>query len=226
MTSAALLLNYLNKLFPSFVQNQISYRPHTGKQHGLILDTIPEDVKLVIAPDGSSDDYDIHEELSKKGIDVLVLDHHEADHVSEYACVINNQLCDYPTKSLSGAGIVYKFCCYLDSLMKTSYANDFIDLVALAAVADMVDLRDYETKHLVSLGIHQIRNPYFKSMVAKNDYSLGGELTPFGIAFYIAPYINAVMRSGTMEEKLILFEAMLDFKAYEQIPSTKRGCKG
>ena len=30
---------------------------------------------------------------------------------------------------------------------------------------------------------------------------------------------------GTQEEKLILFESMLDYKAYELIPSTKRGFK-
>lgn len=226
MSSAALLINYLNKIFPHFAQTKISYRPHTGKQHGLILETIPEDVKLVIAPDGSSEDYEVHQELKSRGVDVLVLDHHEADHESENACVINNQLCDYPTKSLSGVGIVYKFCSYIDTLLNVDYANEFLDLVALGCVADMVDLRDYETKHLVSLGMNQIRNPYFKGMSIKNEYSIGGEMTPFGIAFYIAPYINAVMRSGTVEEKLILFEAMLDFKAFESIPSTKRGCKG
>ena len=225
-TSAALLLNYLNRLFPAFVQNNISYRPHSGKQHGLILDTIPNDVALVIAPDSSSEDYEVHQQLQKQGIDVLVIDHHEADHISEYACVINNQLCDYPTKSLSGVGMVYKFCCYLDNLMDTDHANDFLDLVALGLIADMMSLRDFETKHLISLGLSQIRNPYFKGMTIKNEYSLGGEITPFGVAFYIAPYVNAVTRSGTIEEKLILFEAMLDFKAYEQIPSTKRGCKG
>lgn len=52
-TSAATLINYLNCLFPSFVQNNIYYRIHTGKQHGIILDTIPADVKLVICPDSS-----------------------------------------------------------------------------------------------------------------------------------------------------------------------------
>ena len=225
-TSAALLLNYLNKLFPAFVQNNISYRPHSGKQHGLLLETIPDDVGLVIAPDSSSEDYDVHCALKEKGIDVLVIDHHEADHISEYACVINNQLCDYPTKSLSGVGMVYKFCCYIDELLNVDFANDFLDLVALGLVADMMSLRDYETKHLISLGLSQIRNPYFKGMTIKNEYSLGGEITPFGVAFYIAPYVNAVTRSGTVEEKLILFEAMLDYKAYELIPSTKRGCRG
>lgn len=225
-TSAAALINYLNRLFPGFVQNNISYRVHDGKAHGIIYNTVPKDAKLVIAPDSSSNDYEVHEQLAKDGIDVLVIDHHEADHVSEYACVINNQLCDYPTKSLSGVGMVYKFCSYIDSLLNVDYANEYLDLVALGLIADMMDLRDFETRHLITLGIDQIRNPYFKGMTVKNAFSLGEEITPFGVAFYIAPYINAVTRCGTQEEKLILFESMLDFKAYEMIASTKRGCKG
>ena len=225
-TSAATLLNYLNCLFPGFVQNHIYYRIHTGKQHGIIPDTIPEGVKLVIAPDSSSNDYEEHELLASKGIDVLVIDHHEADKVSENACVINNQLCDYPTKSLSGVGMVYKFCSYIDEIMNVDYANLFLDLVALGLVADMMDLRDFETKHLVMLGLKQIRNPYFRGMVDKQAFQLKDGITPFGIAFYIAPYVNATIRVGTQDEKLMLFESMLDYRGYEQVPSTKRGCKG
>ena len=66
-TSAAALINYLNKLFPSFVQNNISYRIHDGKQHGIILDTIPKDVKLVIVPDAGSNDYEQHKILKENG---------------------------------------------------------------------------------------------------------------------------------------------------------------
>ena len=44
-TSAALLLNYLYCLFPGFVKNNITYRIHQGKEHGVILEEIPEDVK-------------------------------------------------------------------------------------------------------------------------------------------------------------------------------------
>ena len=225
-TSSSLLINYLNSLFPGYVQNNISYRVHEGKQHGLILETIPEDVKLVIAPDASSNDYEVHQKLRERGIDVLVIDHHEAEKISEYACIINNQLCDYPTKSLSGVGMVYKFCSYIDSLLNIDNANQFIDLVALGLIADVMLMKDFETKHLVNLGLKQITNPFFRGMTIKNEYSLGGNITPFGVAFYIAPYINAVTRCGTQEEKLLLFESMLDFKAYEQIPSTKRGFKG
>lgn len=225
-TSAALLMNYLYCLFPSFVNNNISYRVHMGKQHGIIPDTIPEDVKLVIAPDSSSNDFEAHEYLNLSGVDVLVIDHHEADHVSKYACVINNQLCDYPTKSLSGVAMVWKFCCYIDMLLKTDHAQKFLDLVALGLVADMMDVRDFETRRLIDKGLQQIRNPYFRGAIDKDQFHFTNEITPIGVAFYIAPLINATTRVGTQEEKLMLFESMLDFRGYELVPSTKRGCKG
>ena len=225
-TSAAALINYLNCLFPGFVQNNVYYRIHTGKQHGILLETIPDDVKLVIAPDSSSNDYEEHQQLSLKGVDVLVIDHHEADKISEHACVINNQLCEYPTKSLSGVGMVYKFCSYIDELLNVDYADQFLDLVSLGMVADMMDLRDYETKHLITRGLENIRNPYFKGMVDRQSYSLKEGISPIGVAFYIAPYVNATIRMGTQEEKLMLFESMLDYRGYELVPSTKRGCKG
>ena len=225
-TSAALLMNYLYCLFPGFVQNNIYYRVHEGKQHGLIPDEIKKEVQLVIAPDSSSNDYEEHEYLKSNGIDVLVIDHHEAERVSEYACVINNQLCDYPTKSLCGVGMVYKFCQYLDELSGTAYADQFLDLVALGEVADMMSLRDFETKRLIEKGLKQIRNPYFRGAIQRDSFHFNDEITPIGVAFYIAPLVNATTRVGTQEEKLILFESMLDFKGYELIPSTKRGCKG
>ena len=225
-TSAAALINYLNRLFPGFVQTNVYYRIHTGKQHGILLETIPEDVKLVIAPDSSSNDYEVHEELKSRGVDVLVIDHHEADKISENAVIINNQLCDYPTKSLSGVGMVYKFCSYMDELLNVDYADDYLDLVALGMVADMMDLRDFETRHLITRGLENIRNPYFKGMVDKQAYSLKDGISPIGVAFYIAPYVNATIRMGTQEEKLMLFESMLDYRGYELVPSTKRGCKG
>lgn len=38
------------------------------------MSSIPEDTKLVIAPDSSSNEEEIHKELQEKGIDVVVLD--------------------------------------------------------------------------------------------------------------------------------------------------------
>lgn len=226
-TSSAILINYLNCLFPHFVQTKISYRIHDGKQHGLLTETIPEDVKLVIAPDSSSNDYEQHEELHNRGIDVLVLDHHEAEKYSEYACVINNQMCDYPTKALSGAGVVYKFCCYMDELLGTSYADDYVDLATTGIIADVMPLKDFEIRQIILKGMQGFRNPLLKTMVAEDNFHFQGKaLTPFNIAWYIAPYINAITRSGTQSEKQVVFESMIEFLAYKTVPSTKRGYKG
>lgn len=192
------------------------------------MDAISDNIKLVLLPDSSSNEYEKHELLHKRGIDIIIIDHHEADKVSEYACVINNQLCDYPTKSLSGVGMVYKFCSLIDSLLGVKYVDTYIDLAALGIIGDVMDIRNYETKYIISAGIKNIQNPFITSMVEMQEYSISkhGGLDPFSVAFYIVPQVNAVIRVGTQEEKTLLFESMLDFKGYDLIPSTKRGCKG
>lgn len=225
-TSAALFINYLYRLFPTSVENNITYVHHPRKAHGIIVDQIPDGTKLVVALDASSSEYEIHKELAAAGIDVLVLDHHKSALESECACVINNQLCDYPNKSLCGVGVVYKFCSYIDSLMGTNYADDYLDLVALGETADVMDLRQFETRELVSAGLKQIRNPYLIEAIERDSFHFSGNITSIDIAFYIAPLVNAITRVGTQEEKSTLFESMLEFKAKDLVPSTKRGCKG
>ena len=74
--------------------------------------------------------------------------------------------------------------------------------------------------------MQNITNPFLKEIVKKQEFKVQGSLNPFKVAFYIAPFINAVNRSGNAQERLLLFESMLTFRAYEQIPSTKRGEKG
>ena len=91
-----------------------------------------------------------------------------------------------------------------------------------------------ETKHLIHKGFKEknIRNPFIFSITEKNSYSLSkgdyesyDELrcSPMGAAFFVAPFVNAMVRSGTQEEKELLFSSMLKFKAFQMIPSTKRG---
>jgi single-stranded-DNA-specific exonuclease len=65
--------------------------------------------------------------------------------------------------------MAYKFCCYIDSLLGRNEAEKFIDLVALGLVADMMDQRDCETFYLINQGLKNIRNPYFKEMVTRNE---------------------------------------------------------
>ena len=225
-TSTATLINYLHRLFPSYVENNLSYGVHEKKTHGIVIEDIPSDIGLLIVPDASSNEYDIHKHFYDLGIDILILDHHEAPELSSYACVINNQLCDYPNKAYSGVGIVYKFCCRIDEILGTEYAKDYRDMVALGLLADMMDCRNYETAETIRQGISNIRNPFFLEMLNRNKSRFETGITAINIAFYIVPYINATSRVGSREDRLLLLEGMIEYKAEELVPSTKRGHKG
>ena len=228
-TASAALVNYIYKVFPSAV-DLLSIQLHEGKEHGIeekwLEEIVANEYKLVICPDASSNDYKQHKFLKDNGIDVLVLDHHDAEEVSENAIIINNQLSDYPNKTLSGVGVVYKFCSKIDELMKIKEADTILDLVSLGMIADMMDMRTFETKHLIQKGLTKIENPFFRALVERQAYSIGETVTPIGVAFYIAPLINATIRVGTQAEKEVMFKAMLNHCAYDMIPSTKRGEKG
>lgn len=230
-TSASLLINYLYDICPTYVKNSLKWFVHEDKQHGLedVMDYInSHNFKLVIVPDASSNDYEYHKILKDKGIDVIVLDHHLADKVSEDAIVINNQLCNYENKELSGVGVVYQFCRYIDMQLEASHADEYLDLVALGLTGDMMSLTSFETKHLITKGFEpqNIKNPYIYEMWQKNKFKLGDHITSIDAAFYIVPMVNAVQRSGTIEEKEILFKSMLKYEAFQMVNSTKRGCKG
>ena len=228
-TASAALVNYIYKVFPS-AMDLLSIQLHEGKEHGIeekwLEEIVANEYKLVICPDASSNDYEQHKFLKDNGIDVLVLDHHDAEEVSENAIIINNQLSDYPNKTLSGVGVVYKFCSKIDELMKIKEADTILDLVSLGMIADMMDMRNFETKHLIQKGLTRIENPFFRALVERQAYSIGETVTPIGVAFYIAPLINATIRVGTQNEKEVMFKAMLNHCAYDMIPSTKRGEKG
>lgn len=231
-TSSAILINYLYKVFPSWTKNHIKWFIHNEKEHGLgdmpINDwTKEENLNVIICPDAASNDFNEHKILKDANKIVICLDHHEADKDSEDAIVINSQFNNYPNKQLSGAGVSWQFCRFLDSLLNKEYADDFLDLAALGLTADMMSLTSFETKRIINKGFEEdnLKNPFISEMRTVNSFSIGGTLTPNGAAFYIAPIVNAVVRVGTAEEKELLFKSMLTMTAFEVLPSTKRGHK-
>ena len=220
-TSAGILYNYLKLIHPN---SQLEWMVHEDKSHGINLNRIPEETKLIICPDSSSNEYDKHATLKDiHGIDVLVIDHHDAPHYSTHATVINNQLSDkYPNKWLSGAGVVFKFCQGMDLENNTNYALEFLDLAALGIVADMMDVTPMENRYIITEGLKNIQNPFFKELVRKQSYSLGSQsLNSIGVMFYISPLINAVTRVGTLEERENMFLAFIE--GTKILSSTKRG---
>lgn len=89
-----------------------------------------------------------------------------------------------------------------------------------------MDCRNYETAETIRQGISNIRNPFFLEMLNRNKSRFETGITAINIAFYIVPYINATSRVGSREDRLLLLEGMIEYKAEELVPSTKRGHKG
>lgn len=203
--SAAMLYQYLKKYAPL----NITYSLHTGKQHGLSEDVeIPENTNLIICPDSSSNDYEQHKQYNEQGIDIIVLDHHECNKYSEHAIVVNNQMSEkYTNKDFCGAGIVFKFLEALDDELWNNDACSYLDLVAIANIADMMDSRSLETRYFMNMGLNHITSELIQSFHKKVCDRMGEEFTLLGVAFYIVPLINATIRVGTQEQKDLMFKA-------------------
>lgn len=240
-TSSSILWLYIKHIFP---EANLIFTLHEHKQHGLDdkidwLETL-NDVDLVICPDSASYDIEEHERLADLNIDCLILDHHEQQYDtngnpiisrSPNTIVVNNQLSPmYSNKSLCGAGVVYKFCEVLDEILGIKQAQEYMDLVALGEIADVMDRTYSETNYLMLRGLKNIKNKGFQTLLEAQSYSLKEKatypwygLTPIDIAFYIAPLINALTRVGSMKEKEAMFYCFIEPDRI--LPSTKRGAK-
>lgn len=221
-TSAAMVYSYTKNLNP---ECKLTYLIHTGKQHGLTEDiVIPEDTQFLIIPDAGTNDTEQCKALKEKGVDIIVLDHHDREINNPYAIIVNNQCSDnYENKELCGAGIVYKFLQAVDEELWNEDADNYLDLVALANISDNMDVRSCETKYLISKGLDFINNAFFEKLIEVQSYSLP-EVDMIGVQFYVTPLINALVRMGSQEEKDIMFRAFIGDES-ETFEYKKRGEK-
>ena len=224
-TSSAMLYLYIKALDPDYPVEYIMHsRP---KMHGLGSNEytrIPDDTKLLIIADAGTNDANEFNALIDKGISCLVIDHHDANYqeeseeeinyqTAEYnnAIIVNNQLSpEYHNKDLSGAGVVYRFLQALDEELWENNADNFLDLCCVGNVADVMDIRNFETRYFINQGISNFKNKFLVALAKAQEYSMHGEITVHNIAWYIAPVINSITRIGALEERELVFRAMIE----------------
>ena len=228
-SSSSLLWNYIKDFYP---EANLKYICHEHKAHGLedIIDEIEQyGFDLILVLDAGSGDSAYYERLENVGTECICVDHHPFDSYPTHCICVNNQLSEhYPNKSLCGAGVVYKFCQVLDKILcpQNPRSSYYLDLVAMAEIADCMSPVDPETRYYISKGLTQINNGFFKQLIEQQSFSLfknSDGLNYIKIAYYIAPLINAMVRVGTMEEKRQMFQAFIEPDT--MIQSTKRGAK-
>ena len=127
------------------------------------------------------------------GMDVVVSDHHapRADGALPDCPIVHPALCHYPCPTLCGTAVAYK----LASALGARTAEDDLDLVALATVADLVPLAD-ENRRLVRQGLTALAatdKPGLRALMAVSRADPSA-LDTGTLGFRLAPRINAAGR--------------------------------
>ncbi len=220
-TSAGILINYLKRRFPAAV---ITWSLHSGKQHGVDLETVPADADLVVIPDAGSNQTMEMKKLVEEGKKVIVLDHHEivneADFAARVCPIVNNQTSpEFTNKYLSGAGIAYMFIKWLDTTVfkddNPLMHRDYLDLAAIGIIADAMNMTSLGNNYIAYYGLRNIKNKMIAAIAAKQGSGTMprikdvNKLTKIDVAFYIAPIINGVIRGGAPEDKEAVFKGII-----------------
>jgi single-stranded-DNA-specific exonuclease len=181
------------------------YIPHRidegyGLNHDALDRLIAEGANLVVTTDCGVTAYVEVERAQAKGLDIVVTDHHTVPDVLPPAvAVVDPKRSDstYPFAELAGVGVAYKLLCALFKSMGRDVSNteQYLDLVALGTVADLVPLLD-ENRYLAKRGLEVLnRNQRlgFRELINSTGLT-AGQVDSEGISFYLAPRINAAAR--------------------------------
>jgi single-stranded-DNA-specific exonuclease len=160
------------------------------------------------------------EEARRRGIDVVVTDHHlPGDSLPDARVIVNpNQpACGFPSKHLAGVGVVFYVLLALRAELRRRGVFDaqsqpkldsLLDLVALGTVADVVRL-DTNNRILVAQGLKRMRSGRMHPGVAAL-FRVSGRAahtaSPFDLGFALGPRLNA---AGRLEDMSLGIECLL-----------------
>lgn len=129
------------------------------------------------------------------GLATIVTDHHRPAETLPRTTVINPLAGDYPDKYLCGAGVAFKLC---EALIGREAALDYVDIAALATVADIVPLTG-ENRVITRLGLDKMNSAPRLGLAALRDVAGLGDrpFTSGMLGFQIGPRLNASGRLGS-----------------------------
>src|SRR3989338_2575168 len=244
---AALLSDLFNKIG---YENFEVYLPHRDREgygfHAEAIEALAaRGVKLIITVDVGTTAIDAVAYAKDRGVDVIVTDHHEIlGELPDAVAILNPKIAPYPFPHLCGAATAFKLAQATLREGKKRGLEAFInipdgwekwllDLVAIATVADMVELTG-ENRVLVRFGLqvlHKTPRPGLNALFTRLRLRKS-ELTEDDIGFSIAPRVNAASRMDAPDLALKLLttkdrdEAELLAAKLEELNASRKGVVG
>ncbi len=175
---------------------------------------------LFIALDCGTNAHNSIAYLRELGSDVIVVDHHQSKVTPPEGCVfVNphvNDPADAPWANLCTAGLVFKLLHGLlkrrreagDRRVETVRLRDYLDLVAMGTVADLVPLKG-ENRILSWFGLRHLSangRPGVRALAEVSGLDAGQALVSSDISFRLGPRINA---SGRLADAALPVELLL-----------------
>lgn len=155
---------------------------------------IKQGIQLIITVDNGVAGFEAIANAQAAGVDVIVTDHHEiGDSLPDAHAIIHprHPKGQYPFPDLAGVGVAFK----LAQALMGDVPSEFLDLVAIGTVADLVSLRD-ENRSLVKMGIKQLQET--DRLGLQEFYEREGidpkTINEESIGFVIGPRLNALGR--------------------------------
>lgn len=219
ITAAVLLSRILTK---NAISSQVFLPHRVDDGYGLTAETVIKaknaGVSLLITVDCGITSLEAAEEASKQGIELIITDHHEPGFkLPEALAVINPKMGGAPpeTRQLAGVGVAFKLA---HAFLKfgrdnelgglTTDLKDYLDLVALGTVADIVPLL-HENRLLARHGLKTLSRQHRPGIRALCEYAglNGDKFAASDIAFRLAPRINAPGRMENASLSMALLDA-------------------
>ncbi|WP_353892614.1 single-stranded-DNA-specific exonuclease RecJ [Proteinivorax hydrogeniformans] len=207
ITSTAVLYAALSKL----EANLLYHIPIRSEGYGLKSETlekyIAEGVSLVITVDCGISAVDEVDFLNSHKVDCIITDHHHpAEEYPKAYSIVNpkQQGCTYPFKELAGVGLALKLVHATYKHYGKENWSQFLDIVALGTVADLVPLIG-ENRTIVALGLQQMNEnlrPNLKWLAEASGISYPIESYHLGFGF--GPRLNAAGRVNDPNQALDL----------------------
>ena len=206
IVSTAIMAEFLSDMSANYII-KIPNRFKNG--YGLNEEIINEldNATLIITVDNGISAIEAANICKKRKIDLIITDHHMPPSILPEAYAIINpkqKACTFPNIEICGAQVAWYLIGALKEVcnQKNYDMGKFLDLLTLAIIADMMELRDLN-RILVRLGLVRINSSKRACFEAIKNYYNKEKFEFDDISFLIAPLINS---AGRMDDATISFK--------------------